>query len=141
MVTFVLALLAVLGFMSSLYFTLVHYRVMRPDAKFVPRSCQLSEETCQVILSTPDARVFGIPNFLLGLGYYLGLILLSMFGLVHPSTRGYEVLMVLSLFTVFLGVYLTHSLMLKLRVVCVLCIACHIINLVVAIILLSLWSL
>ena len=138
MLNWMLVLLAAFGFLISLYFTLVNYKLMAPDANFVPSSCQLSEQTCQTILSTREARVLGIPNFLLGLTYYLGMIILASFGLIHPLTWGYNALMVISLFTVLLGGYLIYSLVSKLRVVCVLCIASHVINLFIVAILYSL---
>ncbi|MEE9225544.1 MAG: vitamin K epoxide reductase family protein [Bacteroidota bacterium] len=139
MLIWIFMLLAAFGFLVSLYFTLVYYKLMVPDAKFVPSICQLSEETCWTILSTREARVLGVPNFLLGLIYYLGLITLGAFGLIHASTPGFEALMTISLFTVLLGVYLTYSLLSKLRVVCVLCIASHVINVFIAMILYSFW--
>ncbi|MFQ5797723.1 MAG: vitamin K epoxide reductase family protein [Bacteroidota bacterium] len=139
MLIWIFMLLAAFGFLVSLYFTLVYYKLMAPDTKFVPSICRLGEQTCRTILSTREARVLGVPNFLLGLIYYLGLITLGAFELIHPSTWGYEALMTISLLTVLLGVYLTHSLLSKLRVVCVLCIAGHLINVFIAIILYSFW--
>lgn len=139
MFTWFVVVLACVGFLISLYFSLVHYRFMAPDVPFLPRVCRLSQETCQSILSTPDARLLGLPNFLLGLFYYLTLVLLGFLDLIHPSVRGYEVIMMASLFTVFLGVYLTHSLFSKLRVTCVLCVASHVINFLLAVIFLALW--
>ncbi|MEE9288914.1 MAG: vitamin K epoxide reductase family protein [Bacteroidota bacterium] len=137
MLTWILVLCAALGFLISLYFTLVYYQLMAPDAKLIPSVCQLSEQTCQTILSTREARMLAIPNFLLGLLYYLALMILGAMNLVGPSVRGYDALLIISVFTVFLGLYLTHSLLSKLRVVCVLCLASHAINLIIAVLLFS----
>ena len=139
MLTWIVLVFASIGFLISLYFSLVHFRVMAPDVAVVPRVCRLSKETCQAILSTPDSRLLGIPNFLLGTLYYLTLILLGLLGLIRPDVRGYEILLMLSFFTVFLGAYLTHSLLVKLRVMCILCFASHAVNLILAVVLFALW--
>jgi uncharacterized membrane protein len=128
-----LALLSFVGFVISVYFTLVHRKLLRPDAAWIPEVCRMEEQSCGTILGTPEARLLRVPNFYLGVIYYLGLIILSFFPTV---TR--EILLELRLisgFTVFLGIVLTYSLIWKLRVLCVLCFAGHGINLFIFLIL------
>lgn len=61
--------LAVLGTAISFYFTLVYYG--RFEAREVPAAlCRREERTCMTVLETPYARLLGVPNALLGLGFY-----------------------------------------------------------------------
>ncbi len=62
--------LAVAGCAISLYFTLIYFE--RVAARGVPAVfCRREEQTCVTILRTPYARLFGVPNALLGVGFYL----------------------------------------------------------------------
>lgn len=61
--------LAVVGLALSLYFTLAYYGWIQ--ARSLPAAfCRREERTCLTILQTPYARVFGVPNSLLGLAFY-----------------------------------------------------------------------
>lgn len=62
--------LALLGAAISFYFTLVYYG--RVESKEIPAAlCRRDERSCVTILQTPYARLLGVPNALLGLGFYL----------------------------------------------------------------------
>ena len=58
--------LSALGFVISSYVTGVAFRWVRPDARWVPPVCRMEEETCALVVFTPQARLFGPPNSLLG---------------------------------------------------------------------------
>jgi len=116
---------AVSGAIIALYFVLVSYRVIRPDIRWIPAFCRVDEQACMKILYTPSARVLGIPNSILGLVYYLSIIFL-------PLPDFQLALLIASIFSVGLGMYLTHALLMKLRVSCALCFTAHIINLMIA---------
>jgi len=130
----VLVGLCVVGFGISSYFTGVAYRWIKPDTRWIPAFCRMGEETCATIVFTPLARVFGVPNSVLGKIFYATLgIVASWDGLDWTLTR--PLLVAASGVSVLLGIYLTHSLILVLRVNCVLCFASHAINLVIFVIL------
>jgi uncharacterized membrane protein len=116
---------AVSGAIISLYFVVIAYRVIRPDIRWMPAFCRLDEQTCMKVLYTPLARVLGIPNSFLGLVYYLSIIFL-------PLPAFQIALLTASIFSVGLGMYLMHALLIKLRISCPLCFTAHIINLVIA---------
>lgn len=66
---FLLAL-AVLGAAISFYFTLAYYGWL--ESPHVPAAlCRREERSCVTILATPYARVLGVPNTLVGIGFYL----------------------------------------------------------------------
>ncbi len=116
---------ATAGFLIALYFTLVQYRVIPPDTRWIPEFCRIDGATCLRLLATPDAKVFGIPNSLVGLIYYVSILVL-------PIPIFETVFLVASIFAVGLGMYLTHSLLVKLKTHCALCYVAHLINLAIA---------
>ena len=139
---FLRALLVVLSFgglAAALYFTLAYYGRIK-KMRWVPEIlCARESSSCVTVLQTPYARVFGLPNSLLGVLYYGILIVwavgyswpLSWFGDgdVLPGYRSFSNLLILaSAFTVGLGFYLIYALRRKLRVHCPLCYAAHAIN-------------
>ena len=136
MISVTLALLSIIGFCISTYFTAIAYRWMDPEARYIPKFCQMGKETCASIVFTPRARVFGVPNSLLGQIYYAGLITGLLNGFLWKSPFVWIVLAA-SLLTVALGVYLTYSLLFLTRVPCKLCFTSHAINAVILVLLVS----
>ena len=127
--------LCLVGVGISSYFTGVAYHWVRPDTRWIPAICRMGEDTCATIVFTPRARVFGVPNSVLGQLFYTALAILAVAGgLDEPWIR--LVLLGFSGVTVMLGVYLTYSLLFVTRVNCVLCFTSHALNLVVFVILL-----
>lgn len=128
--------LALSGLLVSTYFTALAFRWMRPDSRWVPPFCRLDEGTCTLVVFTPQARVFGAPNSLLGQGYYLALLIGVSNGtaLQPPWVYGY---LAVAAATVALAAYLSYSLIYVLRVRCVLCFASHTINTALFVLLLA----
>lgn len=131
MTTWLLAPLAVLGGLLSLYFTAVTYGWMAPDARLVPPFCRMETDTCERIVHTPEARLFGPPNALLGLAYH-GLVLSWLVSRPWPPIWA-SALAAAALFTVAAGAWLARALLVRLRTPCPLCFAAHAINLAVAV--------
>ncbi len=119
--------LALIGLLVSTYFTAVGYRWMRSDPGWIPPVCRLDEGTCAAVIFTPQARLLGVPNSLLGQVYYLALLVGVLRGaaLRPPWVYGY---LLLAAATVVLAAYLSYSLIYVLRVRCPLCFASHAIN-------------
>jgi len=61
--------LAALGIVLSLHFTLAYYGRIQSRA-VPPALCRRNERACVTILDTPYARLAGVPNALVGLGFY-----------------------------------------------------------------------
>jgi uncharacterized membrane protein len=119
--------LALIGLLVSTHFTAVAYRWMRPDSRWVPPFCRLDEGICTLVVFTPQARLFGPPNSLLGQAYYSALLIGVWQGaaLQRPWVFGY---LAVAAVTVALALYLSYSLVYVLRIRCVLCFASHAIN-------------
>lgn len=124
-----LLVLSLIGFQIALYFALVHRKLLRPDAAWLPAVCRMDERSCGSILATPEARVLRVPNYSLGMVYYTILIILSF---VPAGIDEFLLeLRLISGFTMFLAVMLSYSLIWKLRVLCILCFVSHSINLII----------
>jgi len=129
-----IGLSAALSFLISSYFTAVAYRWITPDANWIPSFCRMGEQTCASIVFTPRARVFGLPNSLLGQVFYLALLTAVVGDFLFTKPFIYVYLLA-SLVTVLLGMYLSYSLLFITRVPCKLCFTSHGINLVIFILL------
>jgi uncharacterized membrane protein len=119
--------LAVAGLAIACYFTALSYRLIAPDAAFIPRFCRLGETTCARVIDSPRARVFGLPNSLLGVFYYLAVIGIVVWG---QAPAVVEIgLKTVAWGTVGLGLFLAYSLLFMTRIPCALCFTAHAINL------------
>ncbi len=121
-----IALLAVVGLSIAMYFTAIAYYWIKPDARWIPAFCQMDEKTCASIVFTPQARVFGLPNSVLGLVYYLALLVGVGLGSIDGAFL--HALLGASTMTVALAFYLSYSLLFVLRVPCRLCFTSHGLN-------------
>jgi uncharacterized membrane protein len=129
----VVAVLALTGLVDSFYFTFAYYGRMK-KARWVPEIlCAREGSNCVTVVQTPYARVFGVPNSLLGVLYYLFLILWATAAPRVPAVGW--VLIAASAAAVMLGSYLIYSLRRKLYIDCPLCYAAHAINAVLLVLL------
>ncbi|HLX11262.1 MAG TPA: vitamin K epoxide reductase family protein [Bacteroidota bacterium] len=130
-----LGMLGLAGFFISLYFTLVYYGILQPDWGFIPRVCRMDKQTCGSLIHTREARLLGLPNSVFGIGFYLFVIVTSVCFSGESYAISLQILFWASIIAVAMGIYLTYSLMVKLRTKCVLCFASHTINLLILLIL------
>ena len=146
MIAFFIVGLALAGLIISVYFTFAYYGRIK-KSRWVPEIlCAREGSSCVTVVQTPYARVFGVPNSLLGIVYYL---LLIAWGTTFPSVELVwngddvgviflgldDVLMALSVGTVLLGFYLIYALRRKLHIDCPLCYTAHAINLAIFVLL------
>src|SRR5271157_2193344 len=118
--------LSLAGLTDALYFTFAYYGRIK-KARWVPEIlCAREGSNCVTVVQTPYARVFGVPNSLLGMVYYLLLILWAVVARRMPAVEW--ALIGASAGTVMLGSYLIYSLRRKLHIDCPLCYAAHGIN-------------
>ncbi|MGD0227987.1 MAG: vitamin K epoxide reductase family protein [Terriglobia bacterium] len=141
-----ICVLSVAGFADSLYFTFAYYGRIR-KARWIPEIlCAREGSACVTVVQTPYTRVFGVPNSLLGIIYYLLLIAGATgnwsFGFnlyVHFTyfvvPLGLAMLILISACTVLLGFYLVYALRRELHVDCPLCYTAHAINVAVFVLL------
>ena len=92
-----IVLLSLGGLADALYFTLAYYGRIR-KARWVPEIlCAREGSNCVTVVRTPYARVFGVPNSLLGVVYYVLLMVWIMFvprhaSILHRAWRPFETL-------------------------------------------------
>jgi len=132
-----IVLLSLAGLADALYFTLAYYGRIR-KARWVPEIlCAREGSSCLTVMRTPYAQVLGVPNSVLGIVYYLLLVVWIGFVPRHIIILGYVVrpsetlgllLLGVSLCTVVLGFYLVYALRRLLHTHCPLCYAAHAIN-------------
>jgi uncharacterized membrane protein len=142
--SYIVIALAAVGLYIATYFTLVYYGVLEASTRLMPRVCRLEKQTCQTVLDTRFARVFGVPNSLLGVAYYSAVIVLVSTGWIrYPGGvfighLGIEIgaaVLIVAWFTVLLATFLAYSLFFIIRIPCPLCLAAHAINLALAVLL------
>jgi uncharacterized membrane protein len=132
MLSILIAVLSATGLYIAMYFSLVYYRVIQPENSIMPAFCSMKTHTCQSVLNTKFARVFGVPNSLLGVVYYLLILVLLFANLLFVPALS-SILVVVAWFTVALGVFLTYSLFFIIKTPCPLCLAGHAINCALAV--------
>lgn len=133
-----IVVLSLVGLANALYFTFAYYGRIK-KARWVPEILCASEgSSCVTVVQTPYARVFGVPNSVLGIIYYLLLIITAFKSWLIPFSVGFkgyfilvntlQLLIVASVITVLLGFYLIYALRRKLHTHCPLCYFGHAIN-------------
>ncbi len=139
-----IAVFALAGLVDAFYFTFAYYGRVR-KSRWVPEVlCAREGSSCVTVVQTPYARVFGVPNSLLGILYYLLVIGWTLWGqglLIHWGRVAVPfsgLLVVISAATVALGFYLIYALRRKLGVDCPMCYTAHAIN--AALLVLLIWS-
>ncbi len=137
-------ILALAGLVDALYFTFAYYGRIR-KASWVPEIlCAREGSTCVTVVQTPYARVFGVPNSLLGIIYYIFLIAWATVGFWPwlSLSNGAEFLLRIPIFvsavTVILGFYLIYALRRKLHMDCPMCYTAHAINVAILVLLIVL---
>ncbi len=115
-----------LGFLISLYFTLVYFHRIPANYKLVPPVCRMEDSACQVVLFTRYGSLFGAPNSLFGVMYYILVVVAGFLPLLRTW------LLPVSVIVVLLSLYLAYILIARLKVICMLCFASHLINIAVA---------
>jgi uncharacterized membrane protein len=130
-----LLLLSLIGSLISFYFTLVYYQIIPANYHLVPHICRMKESTCQTVLSTRDARVFGIPNSALGILYYGIVFFITVAGGWGSGGFVHRFFLWVSILVVLLSFFLSYSLLYRIKIVCPLCFMSHGINVVIALLL------
>jgi uncharacterized membrane protein len=139
--------LALAGLADALYFTFAYYGRVR-KSRWVPEVlCAREGSSCVTVVRTPYGSVFGVPNSLLGIIYYLLVIVWGMttnrasfsfrLGMTFFSITFTDLLIAASAVTVGLGFYLIYALRRILHTDCPFCYAAHAINLALLIFLIA----
>jgi len=130
--------LSLVGLANALYFTFAYYGRIK-KARWIPEIlCAREGSSCVTVVQTPYAHVFGVPNSLLGIVYYLLLIAGAMenwsfgnYAYVHFTylvISWAQLLILVSAGTILVGFHLIYALRHRLHVNCPLCYTAHAIN-------------
>jgi len=125
----VVLLLCLAGLYIALYFTLLAYGRIWSGTRMVPAFFRMGGGACSTVLKHPDARLFGLPNSLVGIVYYAGIATATV---IFGVTRMPALIVGASWAVVGAGVFLVYSLIARVRTSCRLCLASHLINLLLA---------
>lgn len=120
--------LAAFGLFIAVYFTLVTYRVQPPDARWVPRICRMDGDTCFAVLDSDEARVLGVPNCVVGLGWYGASLAAGVVGGVTGTLPLCPTFVLAGVVSVAVSVYLAWALLFRLETHCKLCYTSHLLN-------------
>lgn len=137
--------LSLAGLADSLYFTLAYYGQVK-KSRWVPRVlCAREESSCVTVVRTPYGSVLGVPNSLLGIVYYVLLLVWAMagqstafgfqIGMTAYSITFIDLMIAVGAVTVALGFYLVYALRKILGIDCPFCYAAHAINLALLVLL------
>ena len=127
MLSIAIVVLSLVGLWNAFYFTFAYYGRVK-KARWIPEIlCAREGSSCVTVVQTPYARVFGLPNSLLGIIYYAVLILWTSASALAPAWFIW-LLIAASAVTVALGFYLVYALNVKLHTHCPLCYMGHAIN-------------
>jgi len=131
--------LSLAGLADALYFTFAYYGRIRKARWVPPVLCAREGSSCVTVVQTPYGSVFGVPNSLLGIVYYVLLLIWAVagqsvafgfrLGMTSYSITFVNLLIAASAATVALGFYLIYALRRILHTDCPFCYAAHAINL------------
>jgi uncharacterized membrane protein len=127
-VNLILVLTGAAGLGIALIFTLARFGHNFAGTMLLPAFCRLDDKSCGSIVFHPDASLLGVPNSILGLLFY-GLALIVGFGIGPPIFA--TVLLYTGWCGVAMALYLAYSLIVKIKVKCVLCFTGHVLTLVI----------
>ena len=128
MIEWLILALAFGGLIISLYFTFAYYGRVK-KSRWIPEIfCAREGSSCVTVVQTPYARVFGVPNSLLGVLYYAALIGWVVAGSMLRIAWLSWALIAVGVATVALGFYLVYALRRILYIDCPLCYTAHAIN-------------
>lgn len=130
--------LSIVGLANALYFTFAYYGRIK-KARWVPEIlCAREGSSCVTVVQTPYARVFGVPNSLLGIIYYVAVIAGAVTDWSYWTNWGIHLTYIFlgpssliklaGAVTVVLGFYLIYALRRKLHTHCPMCYLGHAIN-------------
>lgn len=136
----IILILALIGFLDSIYLTLAHYEVFGPKTIMMASACPLRDGGCETLEASEKSYTFGIPNAILGSTYFaflLGVVGYRVYTGKWLAPRLFLAFLVAGL---LFSVYLLVILLVVINIPCPYCIAAHTVNISIVILyLLSLY--
>ncbi|MCF7804282.1 MAG: vitamin K epoxide reductase family protein [Candidatus Marinimicrobia bacterium] len=123
-------LLAIVGALIALYFSLATYQIVREDLIESMPVCNVHGER-ERIVDTFYGRVFFLPNSIYGFVYYMTLLVTAIFYWQQITGFWAMAYLIGSGFVAVFSLFLFWSLQVKLNTMCRLCVTSHVINLII----------
>ena len=123
-----IGVLALVGFADSMYMTLAHYDVIDAQSLSDSNICTLTDGACEKTLSSSDATTLGIPNAVLGAGYFAAVIGFVSLRLIMGKWIASIPTFAFLIAGFGFSVYLTHQLIFQMHEPCPFCLAAHTVN-------------
>src|SRR5436309_9123854 len=136
MLSIAIVVLSLIGLWNAFYFTFAYYGRVK-KARWIPGIlCAREGSSCVTVVHTPYARVFGVPNSLLGIFFYSGLLVWNVATANTHFTEEHFGILFVALWVLLaaagtafiLGIYLIYALVKKIHTHCPLCYLAHSIN-------------
>jgi uncharacterized membrane protein len=122
--------LAIVGLIDSLYMTLAYYHLINRSPRLFPNVvCPSEGSTCISVVDTPEAHVLGIPNSLLGVGYYAIMLSTASARIALDRWLFLPAILGIAGIAAAFSLYLAWLLIFRMRTTCVLCFLAQAINL------------
>ncbi len=122
--------LAIVGLLINMHFVYTHN--IRKDKKH-KHSGLCAGNKCDVLVDSKYANIFSVPNYILSIFYYLGILIVS-FTPYFLAEVFKPFVLALVWFIALLSIYLFFVLVFKLKAKCYVCFSSQAINLLIAII-------
>lgn len=125
-------ILALVGFVDSLYFVMVHYGFTDSKPPEIP-ICPVNEKgTCETAAEAPQSEIFGLPNSIFGLGFYSFVLAAAAARLAFGFWPIPNILAAVSIIAALMSIYLAYTLVFQIKILCPLCFTAHAVNLSLA---------
>jgi uncharacterized membrane protein len=125
-------ILALAGFVDSLYFVMVHYGFTDSKPPEIPICPVNGQGTCETAAEAPQSEIFGLPNCIFGLGFYSFVLAAAAARLAFGFWPVPGILAGVSLIAAVMSIYLAYTLVFQIKILCPLCFTAHAINLSLA---------
>lgn len=138
MFLWIIVVCSAVGWANACVFTLMIAGRLAVDSPLAQKVCRLDTRDCEKVISSRNARLLGMPNSAVGLVWYAVAGGWAGLALISGTLPFREMILGLSALSVLLGLYLSWSLMFRLKVVCKFCYLGHFMNLLIFLSLLAL---
>ena len=127
-------ILALVGFVDSAYYTLIHYGVLGFGSPYMPMICDHKEGVCEMLANTDWASTMGLPNSIYGAAYYVLIAVLAGIRLATGAWPYPKLILAISVAAALSSLYLAWMMVYVVHVLCPLCVTAQAINIVLAVV-------
>lgn len=135
-----IGILALTGLLVSIYLATIYTDSPLPRRNDSSQACALGGGECEEVVHTPQSQTLGVPNSLLGVGYYAVILAAVGTRLVTGRWPLPFAMIALLIGGVAFSMYLLYSMLFVLRQSCPYCITAHAVNGALAVAFIAAWN-